>query len=139
MRKSLYKISINMYKYKLEYTKAVKGRINNSMIHKKKNQKKTMVPTNTKQTTRYWPRRTPLKCWGDLGCSRRLISFCSTSGTCRVPHVKRPVIHHIRRSVIKEDKTGLDNDKRNTPSVAGMLLHINGKFTTGRLKLSLLS
>ena len=25
-----------MYKYKLEYTKAVKGRINNSMIHKKK-------------------------------------------------------------------------------------------------------
>jgi hypothetical protein len=113
MRKSLYKISINMYKYKLEYTKAVKGRIDNSMITSKK-QKKTMVPKNTKQTIRYWPRRTQLKCWGDLRCSRRLISFCSTSGTCRVPHVKRPVIHHIRRSVIKEDKTVLDNDKRNT-------------------------
>ena len=44
MRKSLYEISINMYKYKLEYTKAVKGRINNSMIHKTKNKRRQWFP-----------------------------------------------------------------------------------------------
>lgn len=41
-----------MYKYKLEYTKAVKSRTDNSMITSKK-QKKTMIPKNTKQTIRY--------------------------------------------------------------------------------------
>jgi len=38
--------------------------------------------------------RTPLKTGGELRCSRRVSSSCSTSGTRRVNLVRNPVISH---------------------------------------------
>ena len=38
--------------------------------------------------------RTPLKTGGELMCSRRVISSCSISGTCRVNLIRNPVISH---------------------------------------------
>ena len=46
--------------------------------------------TETKDRTT----RTPLKTGGELACSGRVSSFCSTSGTCRVTLVTNPVISH---------------------------------------------
>ena len=46
--------------------------------------------------------RTPLKTEGELRCSGRVNSFCSTSGTCRVNLVTNSVISHatISRDVL---------------------------------------
>ena len=40
--------------------------------------------------------RTPLKTGGELMCSSRSSSSCSTSNTCRVNLVRNPVISHER-------------------------------------------
>ena len=50
---------------------------------------------NTTLKTKDWVRRTPLKPGGELGCSRRASSSCSTSGTHhRVILFTNPVISH---------------------------------------------
>ena len=41
--------------------------------------------------------RTPLKTGGELKCSGRVNSSCSTSDTCRINLVTNPVISHERR------------------------------------------
>jgi hypothetical protein len=48
--------------------------------------------TNTTHQTIDGVTRTPLKTGGELGCSGRVISFCSTIGTHRVNLVTNPVI-----------------------------------------------
>jgi hypothetical protein len=50
-------------------------------------------PRSTKHThkTKDWVTRTPLKTRGELGCSGRVSSSCSTSDTCRVNLVTNPV------------------------------------------------
>jgi hypothetical protein len=48
--------------------------------------------TNTIHQTIDWVTRTPLNTGGELGCSGRVISFCSTSGTRRVNLVTNPLI-----------------------------------------------
>jgi hypothetical protein len=140
--------------------------------------------------------RTPLKTGGELRCSGRVSSSCSTSDTRRVNLVTNPVISHERgkdREVFTTSGTYLWSSvtqifhrgddcksddfnltKRNplfssflvsshplsrkslwepqaleyrnnweiyTPyaGAAGVLLHMNGKFTMGKLKSSLLS
>ena len=51
---------------------------------------------STKHThkTKDWVTRTTRKIWGELRCSRRVSSSCSTSGTHRVNLVTNPVISH---------------------------------------------
>ena len=50
--------------------------------------------------------RTPLRTEGELGCSGRVGTSCSTSGTGRVNLVTRPVISHERGKDREVLKTG---------------------------------
>ena len=92
--------------------------------------------------------RTPVKTEVELRWSRRVGSLCSTSDICRVTLVTNPMISHEwgkNRKV--EHICGHGGDRKSAnweisiiyAEAAGMLLHINGKFTMGRLKSSLLS
>jgi hypothetical protein len=49
---------------------------------------------NITQKTKDRATRTPLKTMGELMCSRRVSSFCSTSGTRRATLVTNLVISH---------------------------------------------
>jgi hypothetical protein len=49
---------------------------------------------NITQKAKYRATRTPLKIGGELRCSGRVSSYCSTSDTSRVNLVKNPVISH---------------------------------------------
>ena len=51
---------------------------------------------NITQKTKDQTTRIPLKTGGELRCSRRVTSSCSTYGTCRVTLVTNPVISHER-------------------------------------------
>ena len=61
---------------------------------KEKVQKDKQRSTKQKHKTKDRVTRTPLKTWGELGCSGREGSSCSTSGTRRVNLVTNPVISH---------------------------------------------
>jgi hypothetical protein len=64
---------------------------------KKKVQKDKQRSTKHTHKTKYRVTRTPLNTGGELGCSGRVGSSCSTSGTRRVNLVTNPVISHERR------------------------------------------
>ena len=49
---------------------------------------------STTQKTKNQATQTPLKTGGELRCSRRVSSSCSTCGTCRVTLATNPVINH---------------------------------------------
>jgi hypothetical protein len=59
-------------------------------------QKKKDRQRSSKYThkTKDWVTRTPLKTGGELRCSGRVSSSCSTSGTRRVNLVTNPVVNH---------------------------------------------
>ena len=76
-----YKKSLKIPKGQSE---SVNRRTNNTMAKRKR----TNIHTKDRVT---W---TPLKNGGELGCSGRVSSSCSTSGTCHVNLVTNPVISH---------------------------------------------
>jgi hypothetical protein len=59
---------------------------------KEKVQKDKQRPTKHTHKTKDWVTQTPVKTGGELRCSRRVSSSCSTSGTRRVNLVTNPVI-----------------------------------------------
>jgi hypothetical protein len=61
---------------------------------KETGQKDQQRSTNITHKTKDRVTRTPLKTWGELSCSGRLSSSCSTSGTRRVNLVTNPVINN---------------------------------------------
>ena len=76
-------------------------RTDNTMVKRQKNrqhngQKKKYKQRSTKHTYKTKDRvtRTPLKPGGELRCSGRVSSSCSTSCTCRVNLVTNPVRSH---------------------------------------------
>jgi hypothetical protein len=69
--------------------KSKKNRQHNGQ--KKKDKKRS---TKHIQKTKEWVTRTPLKIWGELRCSGRVSSSCSTSGIRHVNLVTNPVISH---------------------------------------------
>ena len=56
----------------------------------KDKQRSTKHYTETKE----WATQTPMKTGGELRCSGRVSSSCSTCGTCHVTLVTNPVISH---------------------------------------------
>jgi hypothetical protein len=69
-----------------------KNRQHNGQIEKvrKDNQRSTKHTPNTKDRVT----RTPLKTGGDIRCSGKVSSSCSTSGACRVNLITIPVIRN---------------------------------------------
>ena len=65
-----------------------------SQLLKEKVQKDKQRFTKHTHKTKDRVTRTPLKTGGELGCSGRVGSSCSTSGTNRVNLVTNPVISH---------------------------------------------
>ena len=63
---------------------------------KVKTQKNKQRSTKHTHKTNDRVTRTPLNTGGELGCSRRVSSSCSTSDTRRVDLVTNPVISHER-------------------------------------------
>ena len=63
---------------------------------KEKVQKDKQRSTKHTYKTKDRVTRTPLKVRGELRCSGRVSSSCSTSDTCRVNLVTNPVISHER-------------------------------------------
>jgi hypothetical protein len=57
---------------------------------RRKRTKKTKQRSNNTQKTKDRAKRTPLKTGGDLKCSGRVASSCSTSDIRRVTLVKKP-------------------------------------------------
>jgi hypothetical protein len=82
-----------------EYTKGV-IRINISKKNRQRNGQKKKVQKDKQRSTKHTHKnkdrvtRTPLKTGGDLMCSGRVGSSCSTSGTRRDNLVTNPVIRH---------------------------------------------
>jgi hypothetical protein len=82
-----------------EYTKGV-IRINISKKNRQRNGQKKKVQKDKQRSTKHTHKnkdrvtRTPLKPGGDLMCSGRVGSSCSTSGTRRDNLVTNPVIRH---------------------------------------------
>jgi hypothetical protein len=64
--------------------------------HKEKGQKNKQRSKQHTYKTKDWVTRTPLKTGGELSCSGRLSSCCSTSDTRRVNLITNPVISHER-------------------------------------------
>ena len=61
---------------------------------KEKVQKDKQRSTKHTHKTKDWVTRTPLKTGGELRCSGRVSSSCSTNGTSRVDLIANPVITH---------------------------------------------
>ena len=93
--------SINLYSIRRDWRyqrevirirKPTKDRQHNGQMKKDKR------PNNdlqiNQQKTKDWVTRNPLRYHGDLRCSGRVISSCSTSSTRRVAPVSNPVIRH---------------------------------------------
>ena len=79
-----------------------KGAIRIPISKKNRQHKKEKVQKNKQRSTKHTYKtkdrvtRTPLKTGGELRCSRRVSSSCSTSGTRRVNLVTNPVISRER-------------------------------------------
>ena len=71
--------------------KSKKDRQHNS---KQKGKKTNTDPQNITHKTKDRVARTPMKTGGELRCSGRVSSYCSTSGTRRVTLVTKPVISY---------------------------------------------
>ena len=99
IRQILCKFSLSLNHFLLEEFEDIKGviRIHKSRKNRQHNgQKKKDKQWSTKHTHKTKDRatRTPLKTRGELRCSGRVDSSCSTSGTRRVNLVTKPVISH---------------------------------------------
>jgi hypothetical protein len=72
-------------------TMAKRRRTDNTMAKRKSTKQRSTKHTNK---TKNRATRTPLKTGGELGCSGRVSSSCSASGTRRVNLVTNPVISY---------------------------------------------